>query len=30
MIFVALAGLADVLFDLRDKRRAPPSPPANP
>ena len=30
MIFVALAGLADVLFDLRDKRRAPPSPPSNP
>lgn len=29
MIFVALGGLADVLFDLRDKRRTPPSAPSN-
>ncbi|QCI68052.1 DUF2232 domain-containing protein [Phreatobacter stygius] len=29
MIFVALAGLADVLFNLRDKRQAPPSAPSN-
>jgi Predicted membrane protein (DUF2232) len=29
MIFVALAGLADVLFDLRARRPTPPAPPAN-
>jgi Predicted membrane protein (DUF2232) len=30
MIFVALAGLADVLFNLRAKRQPPPSAPTNP